>query len=310
MTLVADVGKMKPLLTRICEQYLQHYEKNKAKISELDDVLKDPLDVFRRATSGLLALLSPEPGLFGSSFVDMQYLKKYKGDGLIEKAISEALNDEPKEGVYPWITMFDEAVSKGQTTITLYPEMLNLFKQTTAVNADNIKSLDWGLMKQCLEQRPKFKSGLRAGLINPFDKDILRVSMLAAENIFSLEGEEMLNTSYEHIDTLLKVFQLFPSVSGVLQLTEKLEKWGSSHKKRLVVADLARLVSKYPISLDALWPEELEKLPSRLAAAFFDTPPTGIDAGTLHKVHVAIAWHLRAFVTDFSVARLRWRFKG
>ena len=49
-----------------------------------------------------------------------------------------------------------------------------------------VKYVDHALLRSCVEHRPKFEKQMRSGLLDPFDVQLCRVTLLLAKAILSL----------------------------------------------------------------------------------------------------------------------------
>lgn len=143
-TLVKSVGRRKNHLLKLCEAFLTGFtdEAQEKMVAQYPDVILHCYQRLHKMYRAMVVLLHPQPNYLGSSPADINNLRKYHGDEMLEGTLRDCLTsqtvilqkgDVAETQPNPWVRMHDELLSRGEATQQQFPRLQELEKVLEAI---------------------------------------------------------------------------------------------------------------------------------------------------------------------------------
>ncbi|CAE7298684.1 unnamed protein product [Symbiodinium necroappetens] len=260
-TLVKNVGRRKNHLLKICEAFLKGYtdEVQEKMATEYPEVILKCYERLRKMYLAMVALLHPEPNYLGSSPSDINSLRKYHGPDMLECALRDCLTsqtvilqkgDVTETEANPWVRMYDELLSRGETTQQQFPRLQELEKVLEAMDTDTPLKIDLELLCQACKELSEMKGSMREGLCTGALKrlEVVVVSWVKALLKAEPGTVDVGSNAMKHVQSGLS---MFTGSAGVSKLADNLSKWRKSSQKSLVACELLQICRGFPADLQS-----------------------------------------------------------
>ena len=225
---------------------------------ELPEVLCAVLERFRATCSAFISLNHPRPGHAGSNAKDLLDLVSNPTTHSAEKRLRKAFQEQGSV----WQKLYDELLSKGQSTTALLPLLDELTEKLNNCKVEDgqsiLASLDAKLLQTCVENRPVFLKDMRGGLLQSFDLELCRVALLVAKAVPGHSAEELasINPGFS-VDDAIAALDACLEAPGVAEAKKALQGWHKREKSSIHLLQLFKVLEYYPGKVTAELPEDL-----------------------------------------------------
>ena len=253
-----DCRKKMLLMSETFLKGLAEAKAQKLVYEELPQVVCSVLERFRAISSAFISLNHPRPGHAGSTAKDLFDLVSNPTPHSAEKRLRKAFQEQGSV----WQKLYDELLSKGQSTTALLPLLDELTEKLTNCKVEDgqsfLSSLDAKLLERCVESRAQFLKEMRGGLLQSFDLELCRVALLVAKAVPGHSAEELAainpGFSVEHAVAALDACLEAP---GVAEAKKALQAWHKREKSSIHLLELFKVLAYYPDKVTAELPEDL-----------------------------------------------------
>ncbi|CAE7247484.1 unnamed protein product [Symbiodinium sp. CCMP2592] len=217
------------------------------------------LDRFAAMCSAFISLNHPRPGHAGSNAKDLLDLVTNASSHAAEKRMRKAFSEQGSV----WQKLYDELLSKGQSTTALLPVLDELTEKLSNFKVDDkqqnvIASVDAELLERCVEHRPQFEKDMRNGLLQSFDLQLCRVALLVAKAVPAHSAEDLASINPKfNVDVAIAALDACLEAPGVAEAKKSLQGWHKRERSSLQLLDLLKVLHYYPETLAAEIPEDL-----------------------------------------------------
>lgn len=183
-------------------------------------------------------LLSVDQSKCKTSPKDVIYFLEYSGRAWFEKSMQQLLQ---KPGTF-WTDMAQEVIRTGASSELLQTELRDF---QDALNAEAMfKDKDATTLGNMIAKYEKLSAGMRQSALTEVSSTLCSLLLKEASSTVDSTGSLALSISSAYIDGLIRGINLFPKVPGALSAINNLQKFMTSEKQNMAVADFLEIMTK------------------------------------------------------------------